>query len=207
MNTPADPGSTGVSRARLKLVFMFLLPVIAVGLATLVYVTGIGIPKSTVNKGVLLVPPRQLDDLELRDTTTATWRYATQGAGWGILVAGGENCVQLCRERLLLARQVHRALGRAQERVKRYYLDTATTLTPDTAAYLAAEQKGLTVIHTPEPALRALLAAQPGDPDPLASGTIYLVDKRGFVMMYYLPSHPGRAMIDDLRFLLRNTPE
>ena len=207
MNTPADPGSTGVSRARLKLVFMFLLPVIAVGLATLVYVTGIGIPKSTVNKGVLLVPPRQLDDLELRDTTTATWRYATQGAGWGILVAGGENCAQLCRERLLLARQVHRALGRAQERVKRYYLDTATTLTPDTAAYLAAEQKGLTVIHTPEPALRALLAAQTGDPDPLASGTIYLVDKRGFVMMYYLPSHPGRAMIDDLRFLLRNTPE
>ena len=207
MNTPADPGSTGVSRVRLKLVFMFLLPVIAVGLATLVYVTGIGIPKSTVNKGVLLVPPRQLDDLELRDTTTATWRYATQGAGWGILVAGGENCAQLCRERLLLARQVHRALGRAQERVKRYYLDTATTLTPDTAAYLAAEQKGLTVIHTPEPALRALLAAQTGDPDPLASGTIYLVDKRGFVMMYYLPSHPGRAMIDDLRFLLRNTPE
>ena len=207
MTTPADPAQTGVPRAKLKLAFMFLLPVIAVGLATLVYVTGIGIPKTTVNKGVLLVPPRQLDDLDLRDATAANWRYAAQGAAWGILVAGAENCAQLCRERLLLARQVHRSLGRDQDRVKRYYLDTGTTLTADTAAYVAAEQQGLTVIHTPEPALRALLASQPGDPDPLAAGTIYLVDKRGFVMMYYLPSHPGKGMIDDLRFLLRNTPE
>ena len=207
MNTPVDSGSTGVPRARWKLTCMFLLPVIAVGLATLVYVTGIGIPKSTVNKGVLLVPPRQLDELDLRDATAANWRYAADGAAWGILVAGGEDCAQLCRERLLLARQVHRSLGREQERVKRYYLDTATTIDADTAAYLAAEQQGLTVIHAPESALRALLASQPGDPDPLAAGTIYLVDKRGFVMMYYLPSHPGKGMIDDLRFLLRNTPE
>lgn len=207
MNTPSNPTVTTVSRARLKLILMFLLPAIAVGLATLVYVTGIGIPKTTVNKGVLLVPPRQLDDLDLRDATAANWRYATDGAAWGILVAGGENCAQLCRERLLLARQVHRSLGREQERVKRYYLDTAATIDADTAAYLTAEQEGLTVIHAPEPALRALLTSQAGDPDPLAAGTIYLIDKRGFVMMYYLPSHPGKAMIDDLRFLLRNTPE
>lgn len=207
MNVPPDQTVTAVPRARLKLALMFLLPVIAVGLATLVYVTGIGIPKSTINKGVLLVPPRQIDELELRDATAAAWRYDTQGGGWGVLVAGGAACAQPCRERLLLARQVHRALGREQARVKRYYLDTATTLDADTAAYLTAEQQGLTVLHASESALRALLASQPGDPDPLAAGTIYLVDKRGFVMMYYLPSHPGKAMIDDLRFLLRNTPE
>jgi hypothetical protein len=25
--------------------------------------------------------------------------------------------------------------------------------------------------------------------------------------MYYLPTHPGRAITDDLRFLLRNSPD
>ena len=65
----------------------------------------------------------------------------------------------------------------------------------------------LTILRAPEAALRSLLANRPGDPDPLSSGAIYLVDKRGFVMMVYLPTHPGRAMTDDLRFLLRNSPE
>jgi hypothetical protein len=55
--------------------------------------------------------------------------------------------------------------------------------------------------------LRGLLVNAPSDPDPLTAGAMYLVDKRGFVMMYYLPTHPGRAITDDLRFLLRNSPD
>ena len=199
--------SQRVTHPRLKLVLMFLLPILVVGLATLVYVTGIGIPKATTNKGVLLTPPRQIGELSLHNNQGAAWSYDKDGASWGILVAGGASCEGLCRERLLLARQVHRALGRDQHRVKRYYLDVADTVSPDTAAWLAQEQEGLTVVRAPESGMRALLASRPTDPDPLTAGAIYLVDKRGFVMMYYLPSHPGRAMTDDLRFLLRNTPE
>jgi hypothetical protein len=203
--TDAERTPSAVSHPRLKLALMFLLPLMAVGLATLVYVTGIGIPKTTTNKGVLLPPPRQIDELPLQSAAGAPWRYATDGASWGILVAGGAECEGLCRERLLLARQVHRTLGREQHRVKRYYLDTADTVAPATAAWLASEQEGLTVLRAPEEAMRGLLANRPSDPDPLTA--IYLVDKRGFVMMYYLPTHPGRAMTDDLRFLLRNSPE
>jgi len=207
MTQDAPPQSAPVSHPRLKLALMFLLPVLAVGLATLVFVTGIGIPKGTTNKGVLLQPPRQLDDLSLQSAAGAPWRYETEGASWAILVAGGADCSGLCRERLLLARQVHRTLGRDMHRVKRYYLDTAETVSADTAAWMKAEQQDLTVLRVPETALRTLLSGRAGDPDPLSSGAIYLVDKRGFVMMYYLPTHPGRAMTDDLRFLLRNSPD
>ena len=195
MNPPTPGVPAQVSHPRLKLALMFLAPVLAVGLATLVYLTGIGIPKTTINKGVLLQPARQIDELALQTTAGAPWNYASEGASWGIVVAGGADCSGVCRERLVLARQVHRTLGRDQGRVKRYYLDTADTVTGDTAAWLASEQQGLTVLHAPS------------DPDPLSSGAIYLIDKRGFVMMYYLPSHPGRAITDDLRFLLRNSPD
>jgi len=196
-----------VAHPRLKLTMMFMLPLLAVGLATLVFVTGIGIPKATTNKGVFLTPPRQIDELSLKTVAGEPWRYETDGASWGILVAGGAECDEPCRERLVLARQVHLTLGREQRRVKRYYLDTADTIAPDTAAWLDAEQKGLTVLRAPEATVRGLLADKPSDPDPITAGAIYLVDKRGFVMMYYIPSHPGRAMTDDLRFLLRNTPD
>jgi hypothetical protein len=152
------------------------------------------------------VPPRPIDELGLRDAAGAPWRYAEQAGGWGILVAGSAGCTGLCRERLLLARQVHRALGREQGRVARYYLDSEPGLDAATAAYLATEHEGLRVVHAPEAAIRALLG-RTGDPDPLGSGAIYLVDPRGFVMMLYLPAHPGRAAIDDLRFLLRNSPQ
>ena len=63
------------------------------------------------------------------------------------------------------------------------------------------------MLRAPEAALRGLLVNAPSDPDPLTAGAMYLVDKRGFVMMYYLPTHPGRAITDDLRFLLRNSPD
>ncbi len=207
MNTPAPNAPQPVSNQRLKLTLMFLMPILAVALATLVYITGIGIPKSTTNKGVLLQPVRQIDDLALKDMNGQPWLYASEGGSWAMVVVGGPDCSGVCRERLLLARQVHRALGRDQHRVKRYYLDTADTVSQETSSYLAAEQEGLVVLRTPEASLRALLANTPTDPDPLTSGAIYLVDKRGFVMMYYLPTHPGRAMTDDLRFLLRNSPD
>ncbi len=207
MNPPAPTAPASVSYPRLKLALMFLAPILAVGLATLVYLTGVGIPETTINKGVLLQPARQIDELTLQTTAGAPWSYATEGASWGILVAGGADCSGVCRERLVLARQAHLTLGRDQRRVKRYYLDTADTVSPDTAAWLATEQQGLTVLRAPEAALRSLLANGASDPDPLGSGAIYLIDKRGFVMMYYLPTHPGRAITDDLRFLLRNSPD
>lgn len=207
MTQPTSETTATVPHAKLKLALMFLLPLLAVGLATLVFVTGIGIPKGTTNKGVLLQPARQIDELSLQSSAGTPWRYDTEGASWGILVAGGAECTGLCRERLLLARQVHRTLGRDMSRVKRYYLDTADSVAPETAAYLKTEQQDLTVLRAPEAAMRALLVSGAADPDPLSSGAIYLVDKRGFVMMYYLPTHTGRAMTDDLRFLLRNTPD
>lgn len=195
-----------VAHARLKLLLMFGMPALAVILASVVFFTGIGLPRGTINKGELLQPPRQIDELALRDARGESWRYAASERGWGILVTGGSACDAPCRERVTLTRQVRAALGKDIKRVHRYYLATDETAEPDFATWLGAEHPDLRWLATDAAGLRTLLAGS-ADPDPLASGAIYLVDPRGFMMMYYLPSHPGRATLDDLRFLLRNSTD
>lgn len=199
-DSPAPRGST-----RLKVALIFLMPLLVVSLATVVFYTGIGMPGATSNKGVLLIPPRQLDELGLRDAKGEPWGWESGSGGWGILYVGQESCETDCKERLTLGRQIHKSIGREQERVHRYYLSVAETTDPATSAYLAAEHPGLRVIHAPGSAVRGLIGRE-GDPELFAAQALYLVDPRGFVMMYYLPTHPGRATLDDLRFLLKNSP-
>jgi len=198
-----SPEPAPTRNPRLKLALMFLAPLLAVVAASFVYYTGIGLPGRTTNKGVLVVPPRQIAELALRSADGAPWRDTEQGR-WSMLIAGTGNCGSACADRLYLTRQLRKALGDDALRVRRIYLSTADSLDPATERLLATEHGDLLVLHADEAALRGLLA-RPGDPDPLDSGAFYLVDPRGFVMMYYLPVHAGRDTLSDLRFLLKNS--
>jgi cytochrome oxidase Cu insertion factor (SCO1/SenC/PrrC family) len=195
----------GLRRARLKLTLMLVTPMLVVLLASVVFYTGIGIPRGTTNKGLLVQPPRQIDELALHSADGQPWRYADDHRGWGILVAVGTTCDDDCRARILLTRQVRAALGKDVDRVQRYLLRTGDGADTGLDAFLADGQADLLELRADSAALRALLGAS-DLPDPAGAGTIYIVDPRGFVMMRYLPSHPDRALLDDLRFLLRNSP-
>ena len=197
--------TASLRRARLKLVLMLVTPVLVVLLASFVFFTGIGIPRGTTNKGLLVQPPRQIDDLAMQAADGAPWHYADDRRGWGILVSVGTICAEDCRSRIMLTRQVRTALGKDVDRVQRYLLSAAGSADPGLDAFLADGQADLLRLRADAGALRALLAAS-GLPDPAGAGTVYIVDPRGFVMMTYLPSHPDRALLDDLRFLLRNSP-
>ena len=48
--------------SRLKLLLILLLPLVLIGAANLVYYTGIGMPGTTTNRGVLVVPPQVMGD-------------------------------------------------------------------------------------------------------------------------------------------------
>ena len=195
-----------VQHARLKLAFLFLAPAAVVLLATLMFYSGIGIPRGTTNKGTLVQPPRPLDELQLRAVDGAPWRYEGAKRGWGMLIAGGAECDLDCRARITLMRQVRSALGQDAGRLHRYYLAIDGLPGASLATFLASEHPDMQLIQTNRSALLALLA-RPGDAEPISSGAVYLVDPRGFAMMVYLPAHPDRAVLDDLRFLLRNSPD
>ena len=208
-NVMADPIAIDVKAlraSRIKLLLMFLLPLLAIVLATLVFYTGTGIPRATTNKGVLLIPPRQIDELELSNQAGQRWRHSAAEPGWELLTVGTGDCADPCRARLYLTRQIRLALGKNTDRISRYFLMTDQALDPDFADYLSREHKDLQLLQVDPLALHAWLGQQ-NDPDPLVQQPIFIIDPAGFAMMYYLPAHTGSDTISDLRFLLEHSRE
>ena len=192
--------------SRIKLALMFLLPILAVGLATLVYYTGFGLPKSTINKGELVQPPRLLDDIRVRTMGGEEWRYGQGAHDWSLLVVNAGACAEACRERLYLTRQIRVALGRDADRVSRLFIQLDPPGDADFAAFVKEQHPDLELLRADAGDLKGLLG-QAGDPDPVAERPIYIVDQRGFVMMRYLARHSGHDTIADLRFLLKYSNE
>ena len=190
--------------SRIKLALMFLLPILAVGLATLGYYSGLGVPKSTFNKGELVQPPRQLDDMAVRTAGGEPWRYGSRD--WSLLVVNSGACAERCRERLYLTRQIRIALGRDADRVSRLLIQLDAAGDADFAAFVKEQHPDLKLLRADAGELRGLLG-QAGDPDPVAEQPIYIVDQRGFVMMRYLARHAGHDTIADMRFLLKYSNE
>ena len=192
--------------SRIKLALMFLLPILAVGLATLVYYTGFGLPKSTINKGELVQPPRLLDDIRVRTMAGEEWRYGQGAHDWSLLVVNAGACAETCRERLYLTRQIRVALGRDADRVSRLFIQLDPADDADFDSFASEQHPDLELLRADAGELKGLLG-QAGDPDPVAEQPIYIVDQRGFVMMRYLARHSGHDTIADLRFLLKYSNE
>lgn len=172
----------------------------------------------TANRGTLVQPPRQLDDLDLRDEAGVPVRFADLEPKWAMLIPGaGERCDEACEKSLYVTRQIHVALGKQFNRLRRLYVSEtaaeATRLTVaqlseerpapengDFAAYLAMEHRGLKVLMLPAGGYDSLFGEHAAD-----DSTWYLVDPAGWVMMSYNSDIPYKDVISDLKFLLKNS--
>lgn len=172
----------------------------------------------TANRGTLVQPPRQLDDVGLFEQNGYEFKYADMEPKWTMLVpASGRACDQACEHRLYTTRQIHIAMGKEFNRLRRIYLNesavadtgwTAPRLSDDRplpqsfGAYLEAEHRGLKALVLEQGASAELLAEYLSQPD-----TWYLVDPAGWIMMSYNDQVPYKDVISDLKFLLKNSSE
>ncbi|HET9397149.1 MAG TPA: hypothetical protein VFO36_13965 [Nitrospiraceae bacterium] len=113
---------------------------------------------------------------------------------------GDGACDIRCREALTLMRQSRLALNDDMTRVQRVFLVTGNCCDSN---YLEQEQRGLLLGRIETPEARTWLeifpdAARAGQP-----GRIYLVDPLGKLMMKYEPDAPQKALLDDLKKLLK----
>ena len=172
----------------------------------------------TANQGTLVQPPRQLDDVALKDSVGlhVSWADAEQESRWVLLVPSpGPTCGEACERRLYLTRQIHVAMGKEFNRIGRAYLsDTAVA---DTALAVDALSDGGTLpagfdelLARDHRGLR-VLRVSPGDFSTLFpelsenADTWYLVDPSGWIMMSYDDSVGYRDVMGDLKFLLKNS--
>ena len=172
----------------------------------------------TANRGQLVQPPRQLMDGRVLDPRGAGLLAADLDPGWTLLVPlEGGRCDQTCENNLYTTRQIHVAMGKEFNRIRRYWVgDTPlsdTRLTVPTLsdggpapagfpALLAEEHRGLRPYEVSPEVFASLF------PEHLEDHTTwYLVDPGGWVMMAYNGDIHYRDVMADLKFLLKNSNE
>lgn len=172
----------------------------------------------TANRGTLVQPPRQIDEAVLLEQNGYVFKYADMDPKWTMLIpSSGPDCAQACEHSLYITRQIHIALGKEFNRLRRVYLSESKVedtrlaverlsddqpLPASFAAYLEAGHRGLKPLVLEADASAQLLAEYQLAPD-----TWYLVDPAGWIMMSYNDEVPYKDVISDLKFLLKNSSE
>lgn len=191
-------------RSRYLLLVLMLIPVIVVLLATLVFYTRIGMPEGTRNKGTLIAPPVQLNDIAPLDEQGAVFRFESlKPQMWTFLMAHPAGCDDVCRKQFWETRQTHIALGKYQNNIRRVWLVTEGEPDAETRDWLAREQQGLQLLYAADGQWRKLLQQSPEGVASLQKARFHLVDPRGFVMMYYDSGDTYKDVITDMKFLLK----
>jgi len=165
----------------------------------------------TTNHGEFVLPLVSIEELELIDSEGNPWQFGKQKNKWRLIIAGGGECVEQCREMLYLTRQVHISLGKYSRRFERFYIALDDSLSDETAEYIKEGHPFLKTFQGSSQALEALLKTTNA---PFTSGLgkagtmrAYLVDQKGFVMMSYTLANKGSEMIEDIEHLMKYSPE
>ncbi len=170
----------------------------------------------TANNGTLVQPPREIDSAVLYDVDDAPSPIAQLDPLWTIVIPhDGGNCDAACERLLYLTRQIHVAIGRDVNRIRRLFvsasglpdirlmintLSDGKTPPDDFAGLLSQEHPGLELRRVGLAAAGSLFAEHFVEPS-----TFYLVDPAGWIMMSYNSTHSYKAVIADLKFLLKNS--
>jgi hypothetical protein len=176
-------------RAQLLLIgALFMLP-IAASVVTYKFFR----PDATANRGELLLPPAPVGDRVFERPGGGEFRFGELAGKWIMATSDSGACGEACRAKLVAMRQVRLALGRDASRVARVFIIDDLE---SPAEGLAAEHPGLEVALTPKGA-----SPPPGVANDRAH--VYLVDPRGNVMMRWPATMESKAILSDLKRLLK----
>ena len=183
------------TQARLKLLGVFMVFVLPLAAAYLLYYGLSYGGGDTTNGGELVTPAEPLPRM--------TW-YDAQDAPvpggkiferkWTILQVAPAGCADACRQSLDETRQIRALLHRRAARVQRVLLVGAQQTVPT-----FEQQVDLAVYRTDTTALTALF----GKHEATGDGVVYVVDPLGNWMLFYPPDGDGEALFKDLKHLLK----
>lgn len=192
MTVTNDPRASG----RLKFLLIVAIAVVPIMLAYGLYFYFRELaPAETTNEGHLVQPPRQIEQL-----VAATENKVPLGK-WAMLIPSKISCDDNCEQLLYLSRQVHTALGKESDRVRRFLMVGGTQVDPAFGDLMRTEHPEMQILYYPTEDLRSLFDAIVERP--LDGNYLFLMDPNGNVMMYYTLEQAGEPMLKDLKHLLR----
>lgn len=200
MNAP-DPNA--VRRGRRQLLLLAALFFVPLAIAFWMYYGPTGWrPSGDASKGDLIDPARPLAALALTTADGTPTQPDFLRGKWSMVYVGDGLCDDRCRKALYLTRQSRIALNKDMDRVQRVFLVTGRCCD---RGFLAQEHPDLVVARVDDDASAALLEPFPTYGGiPLADGgRIFIVDPLGNLLMSYAPTAPDKALLTDMKKLLR----
>jgi cytochrome oxidase Cu insertion factor (SCO1/SenC/PrrC family) len=201
MNIPSSSPESTPRRSRTQawiLTGVFFAPLL---LAFALYYGGNGWrPPGSTNQGELIDPARPLPAVALHDPSGAPLGSDLWRQKWTLVYIGDGSCDTRCREALTLMRQTRLALNDDLTRVQRLFIVTGDCCDQ---SYLQAEHAGLILANGADAAAQQVLPVFPAVDGASGTGRIYIVDPLGNLMMSYAPDAPQKALLEDLKKLLK----
>jgi cytochrome oxidase Cu insertion factor (SCO1/SenC/PrrC family) len=159
-------------------------------------------PAGRTHQGDLIDPARPLPEVSLLTPAGSGLSLESLRGKWLLVYIGDGRCDEQCRAALVHIRQSRLALGDDMTRVNRLFLSTAECCDQ---AYLDKEHVGLLVARVDNPPGQQLLATFPSyaEQPVTGAGRIYIVDPLGNLMMSYAPGAPPKALLEDMKKLLK----
>jgi hypothetical protein len=169
------------------------------------YYTGIGVPQSTTNEGILVSDPVVVTDFSFRDGAGQPWDLAEQQPKFRFMIPVRGECGEACRETLYLTRQVRTRLAEDRDQLQRIFVQLGDAGSGSFRQYLAAEHPDLTYLDGDSDEWREVLAARPELSGNLSGREYYLLHRYGALGLAYNQEHTGNQLLDDLEFLIKTS--
>ena len=182
----AMPEAPRKGRGRLQLLLILAIAVGPMFLASAMYQWRFWVPETRSYHGVLIGDGRTLADLGVQGVVEPRWQ---------ILVTAPGACEADCQQLVYLARQIQIGLNRETSRAS-HGLALAEPLPADYDATLKREYPQLGRYQLDLQAYEKAAEAVPG-------AQLWLVDPHGNLVLRYPAGSNGKAILDDLRYLLK----
>lgn len=207
------------TKNKLKLAFLLLITALPVTLATMSFKSADGNDKvaATSNKGQLINPPADISALDMRDAegnpafrsfedeiATLSDNEEYEIKPWVMLFVTARQCEAACKERIHYLQQLHVALGKNIQRVRRYYLDTSgAPLDQNIATYFREEFPSMGIAYSDTATVENNMRDAGAQLSLRDQDYVLFIDPVGNVMMYYTEDKSAEDIMSDLETLLK----
>jgi hypothetical protein len=188
MNPTLNPAPTQQRRGRLQLLLILAVVIGPMLLASAMYRFNFWLPETRSYDGALVANGQGRDALGVTVPDTAERR-------WELLVTAPDGCAEACQELVYLARQINIGLAREAGRAS-HALASGHMLAADYDQRLQREYPQLQRYGL-DPAIYARNPEAPDGPQ------LWIVDPHGNLVLRYDAKANGKAILDDLKYLLK----
>jgi cytochrome oxidase Cu insertion factor (SCO1/SenC/PrrC family) len=188
-------------QAKGRMIFVLMLIFFIVPIIVVIAMYKLNWKPSGESLGDLINPPHEMVTPASSDNQTYQEISPTIWKGKWSMVYVAEECEEACYAKLQDMRQLHVSLYKDIPRAQRILITNTKQLDK-----VKDDFPGMLIINEPDDSVNALITQFKVDSfNPAMADRLYLVDPLGFLMMRYQSDTPPKAVLKDLKRLLKTS--